>query len=115
MGRGELEKNALRNHALELVKEFGRTDIRVAADETTGTGQENDFKYMMYPKVQGVVVDKLSGFGLVQVSGGNGVTTKINTVERDGSEGNHFVYVGLSKDQTCMLYGESTVLYIELV
>jgi len=102
MVRGELEREKLRNKATELIS--GKTGIRLATEETTG---ENDFKLEKHPSVCGVVVDKGSERGYVQVSGGNENTTRVDTGQGEG-----FILVEILAGQTCMLYGSPTVLYI---
>lgn len=81
----------------------GKGNVQVALEETTG---ENDFRYEKSPKVCGVVVDKGSERGFVQVTGG-GKTTRVDTGAGEG-----FEFIDISEGQTCMLYGQPTVLYI---
>lgn len=82
----------------------GRIGVQLAAEETTG---QNDFKYETHPNVCGVVVDKGSERGFVQVSGGDRETTRVNTGR--GEEG--FSFLEISEGQSCMLYGQPTVLF----
>ncbi|EKV04223.1 hypothetical protein PDIG_90870 [Penicillium digitatum PHI26] len=63
--RSEDEKNKLREHAVALMS--GNDKVRIAPAETTG---ENDFKYEQWPNVCAVVVDKGSGRGYAQITGG---------------------------------------------
>ncbi|KAJ6050936.1 uncharacterized protein N7446_005564, partial [Penicillium canescens] len=73
--RSENDKNNLREHALALVHiplflfsfSLGNDKVRIAPAETTG---ENDFKYEQWPNVCAVVVDKGSGRGYAQITGG---------------------------------------------
>ncbi|KAJ6280877.1 hypothetical protein J3E71DRAFT_241156 [Bipolaris maydis] len=74
MVRTASEKDTLRKYALEQIME--RTGVQLANEETSG---ENDFKHAKFPDVCGVVVDKGSGQGWVQIQGGKKATTKINT------------------------------------
>jgi len=82
-----------------------RTDVLVDADEITG---EDDFKYERWPDVCGVVVDKSSASGFVQVVGGGKPRQRADT--GDGATG--FIKFDIQDGQTCMLYGRPTVLYI---
>jgi hypothetical protein len=86
-----------------------KTGVMLDTDETTG---EYDFKNQKNPSVCGVIVDKCSGHGFVQVSGGNEVTTKVGTGEKEYESEMRFVYVDILSGQTCMLYGAPTVLYV---
>ena len=81
------------------------TGVLIDTDETTGA---NDFKYEKWPNVCGVVVDKSSGSGFVQVTGGGKPLQRADT--GDGATG--FPKLDIQKGQTCMLYGKPTVLYI---
>lgn len=83
----------------------GNDKVELAPDETTG---QHDFKYEQSPNVCGVVVDEGSGFGYAQITGG-GKDTKIIYTGR-GETG--YQQADISEDQTCMLYGCPTVLYI---
>ena len=80
-------------------------DVRLAPDETTGA---DDFKYEKYPNVRGVVVDRSSGSGWVQISGGGKPTTKITTGPRESG----FQFAAIPDGQSCMLYGRPTVWWI---
>ncbi|KAF2845020.1 hypothetical protein T440DRAFT_511851 [Plenodomus tracheiphilus IPT5] len=101
MVRGTQEQETLRSKAKELVS--GKEGIKLADEETTG---QNDFKYRKYPSVCGVVVDKGSDRGFVQVSGGNEETKRVDTGRGDTG----FTFVEISEGQTCMLYGEPTAI-----
>ncbi|KAL4891344.1 hypothetical protein BDV59DRAFT_182277 [Aspergillus ambiguus] len=101
--RSDSDKRNLREQATILIS--GDKGVRLAPDETTG---ENDFKYERSPNVCGVIVDEGSGFGYVQISGGDKDTVIIYT----GRGQTGFKRANISKDQTCMLYGYPTVLYI---
>ena len=79
--------------------------MELAPDETTG---ENDFKYEKAPKVCAVVVDKNSGFGHAQISGGGKKTVIVYT----GRGEKDIVWADITSGQSCMLYGAPTVLYI---
>ncbi|KAF2741671.1 hypothetical protein M011DRAFT_472890 [Sporormia fimetaria CBS 119925] len=102
MARSLSEKALLREKAEELVSE--KENVQLASEETTGA---NNFAFEKSPKVCGVVVDKGSKRGFVQVSGGGKGTTRVAT-----GEGAGFEFVAILEGQTCMLYGEPTVLYI---
>lgn len=82
----------------------------LASDETTN--ELDTFKYRKNPDVCGVVIDKGSDAGFVQVSGGDKATTRVDTGQKDDKVGERFVYVDILSEQTCMLYGEPTVLYV---
>ena len=86
------------------LKVSGKIGVQLATEETTG---QNDFKYEKHPSVCGVVVDKGSERGFVQVSGGNKETTRVDTGRGDTG----FTFVEISEGQTCMLYGQPTVLF----
>lgn len=109
MIRSALEKDKLRKHAVEQISE--KTGVQLAAEETTGG---NDFKHAKYPNVCGVVVDKGSAQGWIQIQGGNKTTMKINTGpgENIGPGEERFAFEEISDGQSCMLYGCPTVLYI---
>jgi hypothetical protein len=81
------------------------TKVRLADEETTG---EDDFKFEESPNVCAVVVDKGSGRGYAQITGG-GRKTEIFYTGR-GETG--FVFAEITTGQSCMLYGRPTVLYI---
>jgi hypothetical protein len=85
----------------------------LASDETTN--ENGTFKYRKNPDVCGVVIDKGSDGGFVQISGGNKATTRVDTGQNDVKDGERFVYVDILSEQTCMLYGEPTVLYVSPV
>ncbi|KAH1893074.1 hypothetical protein KXV57_003450, partial [Aspergillus fumigatus] len=95
LDRNEDEKRKLREHALNLIS--GKANLRLAPDETTG---ENDFKYEQWPKVCGVVVDKGSGYGYVQISTVGGKDTEINKIHtgRQGDRG--YVFAEISTGQS---------------
>ena len=75
------------------------------------TGQSDYFKFETSLNACGVVIDKSSGYGYVQVSGGVNATTKIATGQMKKNE-EKYVYVEILNEQTCMLYGQPTVLYV---
>ncbi|KAK4073567.1 hypothetical protein Purlil1_13009 [Purpureocillium lilacinum] len=84
----------------------GRSDLRIASEETTG---ENDFTYKQWPEVVGVMVDKGSDRGFVQISGEEGSEiVRIHT----GRGENDCVFASVSEGQSCMLYGYPTVIFI---
>jgi len=92
-----------------LYKISGKTDVILDEDEITG--RPDYFEYERHPDACGVVIDKGSDHGFVQVSGGDKATTKVSTGQKDlGQE--RYVYVDILNEQTCMLYGRPTVLYI---
>jgi len=103
MARSEHDKERLKEMAKKLIAE--KDDVEIAADETTG---ENDFKYEKSPKVCAVVVDKNSGRGFAQITGGGKPTEIIHT----GRGESGFIKVDIMAGQSCMLYGQPTVLYI---
>lgn len=94
-----------RYNCLTPVQIAGDDDVELALEETTG---EEDFKYEKSPNVCGVVVDKGSGRGYAQITGG-GKDPRIIYTGR-GESG--CVKAEILAGQTCMLYGRSTVLYI---
>jgi hypothetical protein len=93
---------------LILYKISGRKSVILDVDEITG---QSDFKYERHPDACGVVIDKGSEHGFVQVSGGDKATTKVLTGQNDLDQ-ERYVYVDILNGQTCMLYGRPTVLYI---
>lgn len=101
--RTEDDKRNLREHAKTLIS--GNDRLQLAAEETTG---ENDFKYEQYPDVFAVVVDKGSGLGYAQITGGGKDVHAIYT----GRGETGYILVNISAGQSCMLYGYPTVLYI---
>lgn len=76
--------------------------LRLADEETTGLYQFKD-----HPEVRGVVIDKGSANGYIQVSGGRAATTMVETGR--GQKGVEFV--AILENQGCMLYGGATVLF----
>ncbi|KAM5458512.1 hypothetical protein MaudCBS49596_000426 [Microsporum audouinii] len=103
MARSESDKEMLRQTANKLIA--GDETVQISSDETTG---ENDFKFEKWPNVCAVVIDKGSGFGFVQVSGGGGTVRMVHTGR--GEPG--YVKLDIADGQSCMLYGQPTVLYI---
>ncbi|KAH8723531.1 hypothetical protein GQ44DRAFT_773906 [Phaeosphaeriaceae sp. PMI808] len=102
MIRSESQKENLRIAATEETSvEDG---VRLADEETTG---ENDFKFKKYPDVCGVVVDRGSSKGWVQIQGGQEQTIKIFT----GPNETGYAYARILADQSCMPHGYPTVLY----
>ncbi|KAJ5094675.1 hypothetical protein N7456_010536 [Penicillium angulare] len=83
----------------------GNDKVRIASSETTG---EHDFKYEEWPNVCAVLVDKSSGLGYAQITGG-GKEVQIMYTGR-GETG--YVLANISSGQSCMLYGNPTVLWI---
>ena len=73
--------------------------------ENTGKGA---FKYERGPNVCAVVIDKNSGSGFVQITGGGFADQVIKT----GPQETGFNMAEIQSEQTCMIYGRSTVLYI---
>lgn len=103
MMRKESDKERLKEKANNLVGDG--TNVLVDLGETTG---EDDFKYEKWPDVCGVVVDKSSEIGFVQITGGGKPREHVNT--GDGASG--FIKIDIHPGQSCMLYGRPTVLYI---
>ncbi|KIV94120.1 hypothetical protein PV10_05269 [Exophiala mesophila] len=103
MTRKDTDKKRLKEKAQDLVRD--RADVVVDPDETTG---EDNFIYEKWPDVCGVVVDKGSENGFVQITGGGKPAQRINT--GDGASG--FAKIDIHNGQSCMLYGRPTVLYI---
>lgn len=101
--RSEDDKRNLREHAKILIS--GNDRVQLAPEETTG---ENDFKYEQFPDVSAVVVDKGSGIGYAQITGGGKEVQAIYT----GRGETGYILVNISEGQSCMLYGDPTVLYI---
>lgn len=83
----------------------GNDKVRIAPEETTG---ENDFKNEQWPNVCAVVVDRGSGGGFVQIVGGGQDAHIIET----GSGDPRYALANISPGQSCMLYGNPTVLFI---
>lgn len=79
-------------------------NIIIDEDETNG---KDDFKSERAPDVCAVVVDKGSGKGFVQITGGDKDTKIIYTGRGDTA----CERADISTGQTCMLYGTPTVLY----
>lgn len=103
MTRSEKQKEELRRTATEKIS--GQDGVRLADEETTG---ENDFKFKRNPDACAVVVDLGSRKGWVQISGGQTNTVMIST----GPERTGYQYASIPENQTCMLYGCPTVLFI---
>lgn len=81
----------------------------IDANETTGENSgPNAFRYEVWPNVCGVVVDTGSEKGFVQITGGELADQVIQT----GYGKSDVVMADIQPDQTCMIYGSSTVLYI---
>jgi hypothetical protein len=77
--------------------------------ETTGADSgEGAFASRKGPEVCKVVVDKNSGRGWVQLVGGGKEPYSVKT----GSTETGFETLDIYADQTCMIYGRSTVIYI---
>ena len=123
MAKSALEEEMLWNRAKELVlalnisneileklltwpKISGKDNVQLMPVETTG---ENDFRYEQSPNVCTVMVDKDSKHGFIQITGGGKSIKKVNTGRGDKG----FTLVEISTGQTCMLYGQPTVLYIQ--
>jgi len=103
MDRNERDKQVLKEKAKDLTS--GNSNVELFHDETTGA---NDFKYEEFPNVCGVVVDLNSGQGYAQITGGGKATEAFYT----GRGETGFIMAEISSGQTCMLYGQPTVLYI---
>ncbi|OJD20177.1 hypothetical protein ACJ73_08491 [Blastomyces percursus] len=103
MTRSERDKKLLKETAKDMIA--GDDGVELALEETTG---EEDFKYEKSPNVCGVVVDKGSGLGYAQITGGGKEPRIIYT----GRGESGCVKAEILAGQTCMLYGRSTVLYI---
>ncbi|RMZ71999.1 hypothetical protein GMOD_00006986 [Pyrenophora seminiperda CCB06] len=100
MTRSDHIKDAFRETAAKLI--MNMPTLRLANEETTEL-----FKFKDYPEVRGVVVDKGSDRGYIQVSGGRAATTMVETSkDKTGVE-----FVEILKNQGCMLYGGATVLF----
>jgi len=80
-------------------------DAQLADDETTGN---DDFKFKKSPEVCAVIVDKDSERGFAQISGGSKSTEMIQTGLGDTGQ----VMVNIFANQSCMLYGRPTVLFV---
>ncbi|KAK5936439.1 hypothetical protein PMZ80_011320, partial [Knufia obscura] len=80
-------------------------NAQLADDETTG---KDDFKFKESPEVCAVIVDKDSERGFAQISGGSNPTEIIQTGLGDTGQ----VMVKILADQSCMLYGRPTVLFV---
>lgn len=106
MARTERDKARLKNKAKELAR--GR-NVDIDADETTGEDSgDNAFRWEVGPDVCGVVVDKNSGIGFVQITGAGLPDQVIQT----GPKETGFSLADIASSQTCMIYGCSTVLYV---
>ncbi|KFY50858.1 hypothetical protein V495_00053 [Pseudogymnoascus sp. VKM F-4514 (FW-929)] len=106
MARSNHDKVRLKNKAEELTT--GQS-VDIEADETTGEDSgDNAFRWRVGPDVCGVVVDRNSGRGFVQITGSGLKDQVIQT----GPEESGFTMAGIASGQTCMIYGRSTVLYI---
>ncbi|OQE76229.1 hypothetical protein PENNAL_c0069G10298 [Penicillium nalgiovense] len=100
--RSEDEKNKLREHAVALMS--GNDKVRIAPAETTG---ENDFKYEQWPNVCAVVVDKGSGRGYAQITGGGEEVHAIYT----GRGETGYALANISHGQSCMLHHSFLCLF----
>ncbi|KAI8628767.1 hypothetical protein F5Y19DRAFT_476312 [Xylariaceae sp. FL1651] len=106
MTRESEQTRSLKEAAEKLIN--GKDNIRLDSDETTGA---NDFKYQIHPNVVGVVIDKGSQRGFIQISGDMpGSAKKIHT--SPGMQGERYIFEEISEGQSCMLYGEPTVWYV---
>jgi len=83
----------------------GLPNVQLAEDETTG---EDDFKFKTSPEVCAVIIDKDSERGFAQVSGGDSPTEIVQTGVGERGE----VMVKILTDQSCMLYGRPTALFV---
>ncbi|KKK13384.1 hypothetical protein P175DRAFT_0560490 [Aspergillus ochraceoroseus IBT 24754] len=101
--RSDEDKRRLRDNAMMLLS--GYEKVQIAPDETTG---EDDFKYADAPAVCAVVVDKGSGVGYAQITGGG----KKPDIVYTGRGETGYKLAHISTGQTCMLYGRPTVLYV---
>ncbi|QQK48047.1 hypothetical protein Pdw03_5682 [Penicillium digitatum] len=100
--RSEDEKNKLREHAVALMS--GNDKVRIAPAETTG---ENDFKYEQWPNVCAVVVDKGSGRGYAQITGGGEEVHAVYT----GRGETGYALANISHGQSCMLHQSFLCLF----
>lgn len=103
MIRGIGRKKAFREAAEKLVA--GSPDSLLTDEETTG---EDDFKFKQSPEVCAVIIDKESGRGFAQITGGAHSTKIVQTGLGETGQ----VMVEISADQSCMLYGRPTVLFV---
>ncbi|KAH6675894.1 hypothetical protein B0J14DRAFT_652731 [Halenospora varia] len=101
-------KKALRAMAKQIIE--GKEDqYKIDRDTTTGKDEGDDaFPYEEAPNVCWVVIDKNSGSGYIQISGG-GIEARII---QTGPEESGLEQAEIYQDQACMIFGRSTVLYI---
>ena len=66
----------------------------------------------MAPDVSKVAIDKRSDTGGVQITGGGYEDRLYETGPETGNEETRFVVVDIYLGQRCMIFGQSTVLYI---
>ena len=93
---------------LSLTQTKGQS-VDIYADETTGEDSgDNAFQWKAGTDVCGVVVDRNSGIGFVQITGSGLEDQVIQT----GPKETGFTMAGIAPGQTCMIYGCSTVLYV---
>ncbi|KAK4170792.1 hypothetical protein QBC36DRAFT_120906 [Triangularia setosa] len=104
MPRSDSAKQRLKKEAEQKIA--GMDGVQLAPDETTAAG---DLKYQRFPNVRGVVVDRSSETGYVQISSRDNGITKITT----GPGESGFQYEPILEGQSCMLYGCPTVWWIE--
>jgi len=107
MTRSQKDKDKLKQEATRLL-EKDDSKSTLDTDETSGN---NAFPYRRYPDVVGVVIDEDSDRGFVQITGRDNASTKrFHTGKQGKKKGYRLLY--LSEGETCMLYGNPTVLFI---
>jgi len=105
MGRSNEDRQALRQHAADLIKH--RDDVQLDEDETTGN---NSARWKLGIDVAGAVIDKKSEPGLVSITAPNKTSRTIKT--GPGADGAQFEEVVIESDETCMIYGRSSLIYL---
>ncbi len=96
-------------HDANPLKIADQHDLELDDDEITG---KNDFPYKMGPHVCGAIVDKRSAKGKVVITGGENSKSRVIQTGPEKT-GNQFAVVEIAEDETCMIYGKSTILYIK--
>ncbi|KAH7319424.1 hypothetical protein BKA65DRAFT_101929 [Rhexocercosporidium sp. MPI-PUGE-AT-0058] len=97
------DQTLLRDYARSLLR-----DAELMGDEST---VKDKLPYKTGAEVCAVVVDKMSGKGLVTVSGRGYITLNITTGPEETGE--RFKEVTIQPKQTCMLHGGAVVLYFK--
>ncbi|KAH8650332.1 hypothetical protein BGZ60DRAFT_437099 [Tricladium varicosporioides] len=101
-------KKALRAKAKQIIHSQ-EDQYKIDRDLTIGKDEGDDaFPYEEAPNVRWVVIDKNSGSGYIQISGGGREARIITT----GPKESGVEYEEIHEDQACMIFGRSTVLYI---